>query len=239
MEYTSALMIVGPTSVGKTTVAFEFARYIGIGEVINLDKLFLFKHFPISTGLIDTLKEKGVERHFYELLEPNEEIIPVRKYTEMVKIKAAEILSFGKLPIIEGGSTTYGPAVLDENLNTKFCHPVIGIRFSSAFNFTEKLYHRIDLALEAGLIDEVKKNLEAYKNSWIINDAIPVVPIVRYLNGRVSLEDAKKEIVERGLSYINHQMQVFERYKEIKWLEYEPDFLDQTIKKICSYIQEV
>ena len=79
-----AITIIGPNGVGQTAIAFELARRLG-GEVINLDKIYLFKYFPISSGLSDTLREKDIQIHLYELLEPDQDIIPGNVYAEMVR----------------------------------------------------------------------------------------------------------------------------------------------------------
>src|SRR3989344_4646660 len=128
LENKKTIAIVGPNGVGKTSVAFELARRLKNGEVINLDKMYLFKHFPISSGLSDTLKEGGVKRHFYELLEPEEDIIPPVKYAEMVMNKCSEIINNRGVPIIEGGSTTYFPSFYELNQHEKFCKTIIGLK---------------------------------------------------------------------------------------------------------------
>lgn len=235
MKYNSAIAIVGPTGSGKTAVAFEFARRVGIGEVVNLDKMCLFKHFPISSGLVDVLKEKGVSRHLYELLEPDEEIIPVATYIEMVRKACAQILSGGGLPIIEGGPTTYVPGLLEANKKAEFCKPV-GLRPSTGFNLREAFVQRLDAALREGLIDEVKVNLNKYRNTLVMTDAHSVVPLVHYLDGEIDLAEAKEEIVNRALKYAQRQMEIFKPYPEIAWLNYESSRLSQTVEKILTLI---
>src|SRR3989344_3752226 len=90
----NAIAIIGPNGVGKTAVAFEIARRIG-GEVINLDKIYTFKGFNVSSGLSDTLKQKGVKRHLYEILEPDQKIIPPEDYAKMVYATCTQIIFQG------------------------------------------------------------------------------------------------------------------------------------------------
>ncbi len=236
MIKSSAISILGPNGVGKTSVAFELARRIN-GEVINLDKVYIYKHFPISTGLADTLKERGVRRHLYELLEPNEGIIPADTYVEMVKEKCIEITSRGKTPIIEGGSTTYGPVFLNANDRDKFCRYIFGLRISATLDQKVKFRKRIEEALEEGLLDEIKNGLKNYGNSLIMQDAYFVVPMTRYLRGELNLEEAKKEVVARCLKYAKEQLKLFSKYPEITWLEHKPGSKVKTVKKIISILK--
>ncbi len=234
MKYHKAIAIIGPTGVGKTDVAIQLAKNIGVGEMINMDKIFLFKHFRISSGLVDVLKEKNIKKHLYELLEPNDEVIPTSKYIKMVQSVCSQILSNGGLPVIEGGSTTYVPAFLETNSKKEFCRPVVGLRFPSGFNIRENISKRIDAALEMGLLDEVKENIKKYRNTLGMLDGHANVPLVRYLDGIIDLNKAKEEIIDRCLKYAQKQMEVFARYPGIVWLEHEPNQLSQTVEKILA-----
>ncbi len=234
MKYETAVAIIGPTGVGKTKLAFELARRAG-GEVINLDKIYLFRHFRIGSGLSETLKEGGgITRHFYEILEPKDAIIPPIEYAKMIRDKCAEILTAGKLPIIEGGSTTYFPALIEENRRGIFCAPVIGLRFPVQFNLEEKITLRLEAAFKEGLLEEVTRNLPRYRNTLAMSDCHAIVPLVRYLDGKVTLENAKKEIALRALDYIDRQMELFMRYPEVTWFEYTPEALPRILDDILK-----
>ncbi len=233
MIKSTVIAILGPNGAGKTSVAFELARRIN-GEVINLDKVYIYKHFPTSTGLADTLKERGVARHLYEFLEPNQNIITPDKYVEMVKEQCAEIVSRGKTPIIEGGSTTYGPAFLNVNAKDKFCRYIIGLRIDNTLDRKEKFRKRIEGALKGGLLGEVKNGLENYSNSLIMQDAHFIVPMAQYLRGEIELEEAKKKVVVRCLKYAEEQLKIFSKYPEIVWLKHQPGEKIQTVKRIIS-----
>jgi tRNA A37 N6-isopentenylltransferase MiaA len=54
----TGIIITGLTGSGKTQIAFELARKIN-GEVINLDRTFTWKYFPLSSGMSDVKEQKG------------------------------------------------------------------------------------------------------------------------------------------------------------------------------------
>lgn len=236
MKQPSAVAIIGPNTVGKTAVASELARRVG-GEVINLDKVYLFRHFPISSGLADALKEKGVKRHLYELLEPDENIIPAKEYANMLRTTSEEILGRGALPILEGGSTTYVPAFFEENQRKAFCDPIIGLRPASNIDHRERIVRRIEIALKDGVVDEIAQGLKKYRNTLFMTDGHFAIPLVRYLDGKIDLETAKEQIVELTLQYAKRQREMFSQYPDVIWLEHDPSQVPSTVKKVIDLLQ--
>jgi len=237
MKYYKAIAIIGPTSIGKTKVALQLAKNTGVGEMVNMDKLFLFKHFRLSSGLSDVFKERGVKKHLYELLEPNDKIIPVAEYIRMVQNTCSQILANRGLPIIEGGSTTYIPAFLAMNNKRDFCRPVVGLCFPQNFNIRNIISERLGIALEMGLLDEIKNNMRKRRNTLGMLEGHAAVPLVRYLDGIIGLNEAKEEIIDRCLKYVQGQMDAFIKYPGIIWLEHEPAKLTQTVQKILSLLK--
>lgn len=67
-----------------------------------------------------------------------------------------------------------------------------------------------------------------------MTDCHAIVPLVRYLDGKITLEKAKEEIAERCLRYINRQMEIFTRYPEVTWLEYTPEALPRILDRILK-----
>lgn len=222
MRKRKAVTIIGPNGVGKTAVAFELARRMG-GEVVNLDKIYLYRGFPVSSGLSDTLEEKGVKKHLYQLLNPDQEIIPADEFVEMISNKCREIMDRNALPIIEGGSTTYFPVFHEMNKRTD-SSSIIGLRFPADLDVREKIKGRVESALDNGLLEEIKLNLQKYRDTLIMKDGHFVVPLVSYLDRNIDFETAKSKIIERCIKYADRQIKLFEDYSDIAWLEHDPSF---------------
>ena len=211
-------MIIGPNGVGKTKLAYELARRNN-GAIINLDRTYLYKRFPITTGLQDTLSEQGVPRHLYELLEPDEASYSAEDFTALVDQSSGAIQASGCLAVAEGGSTLYVPHLLKLNAQSKRFKHIIGLRFPQQYDVASKYRQRIDQAFEEGLPEELAANLQIYRNSFLIKECHFAVPTVRYLDGHLSLRDAKEEVLQRCLDYKDRQLKLFEGYPEIRWVD--------------------
>ena len=155
----------------------------------------------------------------------------------MIKQKCKEILSKGKTSIVEGGSTTYGPAFIELNNKDKFCRHIIGLRAANTLGRKAKFRKRVEGALKEGLLGEVRNGLENYSSSLIMQDAYSVVPMTRYLRGELSFEEAREGVVARCLKYADEQLKTFSKYPEIIWIKHEPGENPRTVKMIISMVE--
>jgi tRNA A37 N6-isopentenylltransferase MiaA len=216
----TGIMIIGPNGVGKTDFAYDLARQNN-GEVINLDRAYLYQGFPITTGLQDTLRQQGVRRHLYEMLEANEPSFAADDFVDMVINSSSEILKRGCVPVAEGASTLYVPALLEADSKSKIFKHIIGLRFPKGIDIKSKYRARIEEAFKSGLVEELSSNLHCYENSFLLKECHFSVPTVKYLKGLITLNEAKDEILERCLEYKDRQLQLFAKYTQIQWLDAE------------------
>jgi|GEM_PF-3162057 len=238
LQIQTAIATIGPTGSGKTDVAFELARTFGAGEVINLDKIYTYRGFSIGSGFSDTKKYSDVPKHLYELLEPDEPVIPPEKFISMVRETASDILFRGGVPILEGGSMTYVPELFRQNVGiAKFVHPIIGLCLSGGVDVAQKFRKRIDTAFQEGLLDEVQEGLKTYRNTLIMTDCHAIVPLVRHLDGEITLEIAKEEMLKRLLMYAEKQTALFRSHKEVMWIEHDSSNLLHTVERIRSMLK--
>ena len=87
----------------------------------------------------------------------------------------------------------------------------------------EKLYERInlrvDIMLEAGLIDEVKEWLSKYENYPTAMQAIGYKEVVEYLNGKLTYNEMVEKIKQETRRYAKRQLTWFRKNNDYIWLD--------------------
>ena len=99
------LVITGPTASGKTALAIQKAQELN-GEIINYDRLQVYKDLPILTAY-PTLEEISSAPHrLFGYLSYNDNISVV-DWAELAANDIREVWNNGKLPILVGGTGMY------------------------------------------------------------------------------------------------------------------------------------
>ncbi|HHW30517.1 MAG TPA: tRNA (adenosine(37)-N6)-dimethylallyltransferase MiaA [Clostridiaceae bacterium] len=101
----NAIVIVGPTAVGKTKVSIDLAREIN-GEIISADSMQVYKFMDIGTAKPDEEEMCGVNHYLISCIYPDQEF-SVAKFKELALKYMDEITEKGKIPIIVGGTGLY------------------------------------------------------------------------------------------------------------------------------------
>ena len=104
------LIIVGPTSSGKSALAVELARRYN-GEVISADSRQVYRGLNIGTGKITKLEMRGVPHHLLDVAAPKRQF-SANDFVQRAHIVIADIASRGKLPIVAGGTGFYIDALV-------------------------------------------------------------------------------------------------------------------------------
>lgn len=99
------IVIVGPTSSGKSDLAVRLAKKFS-GEVVSADSRQVYKGLDIGTGKITEAEMKEVPHHLLDVANP---ILPysVALYKKHASQSLRHIARNGKLPIICGGTGFY------------------------------------------------------------------------------------------------------------------------------------
>lgn len=119
------LVIVGPTSSGKTKLAIEVAKNIS-AEIISCDSRQIYKYLDIGTAKPTKEEQHTIPHHLIDIINPDENFT-VYEYREKVIEKLKEIKSKNKIPILAGGTGFYIKAVTD-NLCLTMVAPQKGLR---------------------------------------------------------------------------------------------------------------
>ena len=90
----------------------------------------------------------------------------------------------------------------------------------------ERIEKRVDIMLEAGLVDEVKSLCDkGYTDSMLSMQGIGYKEIIAYLKGEVALDEAIYNIKIGTRHYAKRQMTWFNKDERVNWINYDEDIL--------------
>ncbi|MFC1640519.1 tRNA (adenosine(37)-N6)-dimethylallyltransferase MiaA [Patescibacteria group bacterium] len=106
-----ALIVIGPTSSGKTGLSVHLAKMFN-GEIVSSDSRQVYRGMDIGTGKATEKEMSGIPHHCIDIVNPDEEFTAY-DFQQCAKAAMENITKRGKLPIIAGGTGLYVKAVVD------------------------------------------------------------------------------------------------------------------------------
>ena len=105
------IVILGPTAVGKTTLAIDFAVQVD-GEIVSADSRQIYRFMDIGTAKPARSQQRAVRHHLLDKVDPDEDVslTDVQRWTYDA---IDDIHQRGKLPLLVGGTGQYISAVID------------------------------------------------------------------------------------------------------------------------------
>ncbi len=105
------IVILGPTSSGKSALAVELAKKFN-GQVVSADSRQVYKGMDIGTGKITKKEMQGIPHHLLDVASPKRRFT-VAQYQEKANKAIKNIQKKGKVPILCGGTGFYIQSVVD------------------------------------------------------------------------------------------------------------------------------
>lgn len=81
----------------------------------------------------------------------------------------------------------------------------------------ERINKRVDIMVEQGLVEETKRLLAVHGRIPNITDTIGYREIISYLDGELSLKEAKDKLKQNTRNYAKRQLTWFRKNEAIKW----------------------
>ena len=128
----------------------------------------------------------------------------------------------------------------DLKINEKY-KPIIIVLNREREHLYKRIDKRVDIMMENGLIEEVKKLLNmGYTKDMISMQGIGYKEIIKYLEGEYELDEAIEIIKRDSRRYAKRQLTWFRRYDDAKWFNLD-EYDDSEILKqdIISYIEKM
>lgn len=105
------LVLAGPTAVGKTRLAIEWAIRFN-GEIIGTDSRQIYRHMDIGTAKPTPEEQAAVRHYMIDVVNPDE-TFTLAEYQAQAYALIHEIHKRGKLPMLVGGTGLYITAVME------------------------------------------------------------------------------------------------------------------------------
>jgi tRNA dimethylallyltransferase len=104
-------VIVGPTGIGKSQLAFDLALELG-GEIVVADSRQVYERLDIATNKPSPEQRERVRYHMIDFVDPTSSF-NAAEYVEGANKAIADIEARGQQPIVEGGTMLYVDALSD------------------------------------------------------------------------------------------------------------------------------
>jgi tRNA dimethylallyltransferase len=104
-------VIVGPTGIGKSKLAFDLALELG-GEIVVADSKQVYQRLDIATNKPSDDARRHVPYHMIDFVDPALGF-NASQYVQGASAAIADIARRGRTPIVEGGTMLYVDALCD------------------------------------------------------------------------------------------------------------------------------
>ncbi|KAL0800944.1 hypothetical protein Bca101_056120 [Brassica carinata] len=238
------VVILGATGAGKSRLSVDLATRFP-SEIINSDKIQVYKGLDITTNQITIPDRRGVPHHLLGYLPSDDGELTAGDFRVAASNAVSDITSRKKLPIIAGGSNTFVHALLAERFDPEIdpfgsssvCRE---LRYNCCFIWVdvsetvlfEYLLKRVDEMMCSGMFEELSGFYDPVKASatrFGIRKAIGVPEFDGYFKmyppgekkwdtvRRAAYDKAVEEIKENTLRLAKRQRVKIEKMRDAGW----------------------
>ncbi|KAK7390869.1 hypothetical protein VNO78_19026 [Psophocarpus tetragonolobus] len=163
------VVIMGATGSGKSRLSIDLATLFPFSEIINSDKMQVYRGLDITTNKIPHAQRRGVPHHLLGDVDPEHGEFTPADFRHRAGDLIEDISSRRNLPIVVGGSNSFVHALLVENFDPHFnvfhneglisselryrcCFLWVDIAFPV---LSQYLRDRVDDMLHSGMVQEL------------------------------------------------------------------------------------
>jgi tRNA dimethylallyltransferase len=111
MKKGKIIVVLGPTSSGKSDLAVELAKKFN-GEIISADSRQVYKGLDIGSGKITKKEMQKIPHYLLDVVSPKS-VFTIAQFKKNTDKIIRDILKKGKTPIIAGGTGFYIQSIVD------------------------------------------------------------------------------------------------------------------------------
>ncbi|HET9418939.1 MAG TPA: tRNA (adenosine(37)-N6)-dimethylallyltransferase MiaA [Chthoniobacterales bacterium] len=201
--------IVGPTASGKSELAADVARELGV-EIVNADAFQIYEGFEVITAKPDAATLAKARHHLIGMVSILEEM-NAEKFRRAALEAIAEIHSRGKTALVVGGSGLYIKALthgLHRDWKKVDVHPAGVFVLRGRAELYDRINRRVEAMFNRGIIEEVRA---VGAMSETASKMIGVREIRQLLAGKMSMLQCIAAIQQATRRYAKRQLTWFRR----------------------------
>lgn len=217
------IVVVGPTSGGKSAFAVKLAKKIN-GEIISADSRQVYKGLNLASGKITKKEMAGIPHHCLDLVSPKT-IFTAERYAKCAQNAIKDTMARGKTPIIVGGTGFYIDTALGR-MNTAKVPPNWKLRKSLEKKSVDTLFkilkkfapersktveqknkRRLIRAIEIAKLTKKK----TFNKNQPVSYMIPVDADIVWLGIKTKPEELRKKINNRIEKYFDGMVREIKR----------------------------
>jgi tRNA A37 N6-isopentenylltransferase MiaA len=232
------IVILGPTTVGKTDVAFGLARCLG-AEAVNADKFYLYDAMHVVTGQSDAHLYPDVRTHLYGVLKIEEPRWNESRYSDELKACVRDIRRRRHAMVLEGCSNGLIRAAVDvlnasaTSLNERPL--LVGLRWKSGTNLSADCERRAASMMAKGMPREYRRALaDGYSDTYAVQKCFARVPLMAHLRGQIGAIACQKRIAEELEHHARRHYAQLTRIPHVRWIEHNRQHTEDTIRRILE-----
>ncbi|EYU45613.1 hypothetical protein MIMGU_mgv1a022025mg, partial [Erythranthe guttata] len=148
------VVVMGATGTGKSRLSVDLATRF-YGEVINSDKMQVYKGLDVATNKSTAADRRGVPHHLLGIVDDPDAAFTAAEFVRRSSMAAEEISGRGRLPIIAGGSNSLVEAltVADRQFRSRYECCFLWV-YVSAPVLHSVVSERVDRMVAGGLVEE-------------------------------------------------------------------------------------
>lgn len=235
------VVVMGATGTGKSRLSIDLATHFQ-AEIINSDKMQVYKGLDIVTNKVTEEECRGVPHHLLGIIDPEVDY-NATNFRRDALLAIESIIEQDRLPIIAGGSNSFIESLVNDD-------PYFSSRYDCCFLWVDVslpiLQHfvseRVDQMVAAGLVDEVRGIFDPEANyTQGIRRAIGVPEMDHFLRaeGNADLETldtllqvAIDEVKENTCKLACRQLQKIHRLRDFwEWNLHHIDATEAFLKR--------
>ncbi|KAK6146198.1 hypothetical protein DH2020_020067 [Rehmannia glutinosa] len=152
------VVVMGATGTGKSRLAIDLATRFN-AEIINSDKIQVYKGLDIITNKVTDEVRRGVTHHLLGIIDPDEDFT-AEDFIYHAMLATNDIIRRSRLPIIAGGSNSFIKALVDDvEFRSKYecCFLWVDVSMPVLHSFVAK---RVNQMVNSGLVAEAREFFE-------------------------------------------------------------------------------